>query len=745
MTSPSSDSAQPVTIPSASALRDGMREASSDVARELGRLSQAAVEAGFIEPNNSKQQKKFQNRVVDARLGSAAGLFTAMRCKHPATADHCLRVALTCSGWAASAELTESERDTLEIASLLHDLGKIGIPDALLAKPGRLLSEEAATMSRHRLLACEMLAASGAPQEVLDTVLTAGAWYDGSNQSLLLAGDQIPRTARMLAIVDAFDSMTTDHVYRPAKPRERALAELFDFAGKQFDPELVKEFAKLISSNQRLLTDQVASRWLTNLSATELPKWIPETAPVAPAQPSGDNRTLENNALFEQKLLDSMHDGVIFVDRSRKIYLWNTGAERLTGIASNAVCGRILEPSLLQMSTTDAALISDNECPIEKCLQSGVQTITRVGVLGRSGRHVTIDMHITPVSSDNGVPCGATLLLHDASSETSLEEKCQALHAQVTKDPLTQVANRAEFDRMLALFIEAHLDTDFTCSLIMADIDHFKHINDTFGHQAGDEAIISFASLLKSMCRSGDLVARYGGEEFVVLCADCNNAAAAERAEQMRKAISETSHSMLANHSVTVSFGVTELQAGDTPETMLRRSDRALLQAKDQGRNQVVQLGNGMLEEEPKKGWFSFKPWRGNALIDARLINNVPIEIAIEKLRGFISDRSARILRVNQDQVHLEIHETAPGKKGGGGQSITFLIEIQFSQESEEKTNTAGFAAGEYNKTVAHVTIRPKRERDRRKGHVAERARFLLGSLKAYLMAKEEATEVATK
>src|SRR5690606_33209115 len=181
-------------------------------------------------------------------------------------------------------------------------------------------------------------------------------------------------------------------------------------------------------------------------------------------------------------------------------------------------------------------------------------------------------------------------------------EKCMALHAQTTRDPLTQVANRAEFDRMLALFIDAHQETGLPCSLIMADIDNFKKINDTFGHQAGDEAIVTFASLLKSMCRTGDLVARYGGEEFAVLCADCNNATAAARAEEMRKKLSETVHASLANHLFTASFGVTELQDGDSPETMIRRADRALLQAKDQGRNQVVQLGAGMMEEPVKRG-----------------------------------------------------------------------------------------------------------------------------------------------
>ena len=115
------------------------------------------------------------------------------------------------------------------------------------------------------------------------------------------------------------------------------------------------------------------------------------------------------------------------------------------------------------------------------------------------------------------------------------------------------------------------------------------------------------ATLLKGACRPGDLVARYGGEEFVMLCADCDNAAAARRAEQVRKALGQMQQPKMEGRSVTASFGVTEIQPGDTPETMLRRADRALLMAKSKGRNVVVQLGSGGGEEpaEPKRSsWF---------------------------------------------------------------------------------------------------------------------------------------------
>ena len=162
------------------------------------------------------------------------------------------------------------------------------------------------------------------------------------------------------------------------------------------------------------------------------------------------------------------------------------------------------------------------------------------------------------------------------------------IYRRVLEDAMTQVANRAEFDRMLKSFLDAHLETRRPYSLIMTDIDHFKSINDTYGHPAGDEAIIAVAKLLKSTCHAGDFVARYGGEEFGVLCANCCSTTATERANRIRKQLASQTFSFLNNRSVTASFGVAQSQVGDTPQTILRRADRALLQAKNQGRNRVV-------------------------------------------------------------------------------------------------------------------------------------------------------------
>ncbi len=678
-----------------------------------------------------------ENRLVQVRLGLASSLFSALRTKHAPTADHCLRVALGCSTWALHKRLDDQTRDAVELASLLHDLGKISVPDAILNKAEPLSESELAILDGHWRSGVNILACCCDNPRVLDAVGYAGLWFDGTRSAESQpVGERVPLESRMIAIVDAFDAMTSADAGRPGRSRETALQQLAAGAGTQFDPILVQQFVELLSHEQDALTAQVAGRWFNELGKRqcELP-WREQSAAELPVH---EPTVATGQSLFEQQLIDSMHDGVIFVDARLEIFLWSKGAERLTGISGTAASGRHFVPSLLDMCNTAGRRVRDEACPVARALASGAQLRQRLEILGRQGNHVAIDLHAIPVHTNDGDLLGATVVLHDAEPEASLEEKCEALHAEVTKDPMTKVANRAEFDRMQALFMEAHQQAGLVCSLIMTDIDHFKHINDNYGHQAGDEAIIALANLLKSMCRSGDLVARYGGEEFAVLCADCNLADAAVRAEQIRRKVAETTFSSLGTKHITASFGVAQLQPGDTPESLLRRADLGLLTAKERGRNQVVQMGDQMEQQPKKKKWWSFGSMRAQPIIETMLSTEVPIDIAIQKLRGFVTDKKAKILVTRENHVEMELHGDNFGQhRRSGDRSLGFRVEIEFSEKRVERTNNVGLARGSYALSMAQVTIRPRRGRNRRQGDQAERARLIMQSLKAYLMANE--------
>jgi diguanylate cyclase (GGDEF)-like protein/PAS domain S-box-containing protein len=683
----------------------------------------------------------YENRLAEVRLGLASSLFLSLRAKHGPTAAHCLRVALGCSAWSFALEFEEQQRDELEVAALLHDVGKIGVPDTILLKPGKLLGDEATLMNRHRLAGLDILRTCCTAPGILEIVRHAPAWYDGSRRDYPMAGNNLPLGARILAIVDAYDSMTTDQVYRRALSRERALAELYGGAGTQFDPDLIKVFSLLHDSPQ--LQEKVSQRWLHGLdprASHRLWQWNPTVAPA-----------VENSvsSLFQHKLLENMHDAVVFVDRTLRITLWNRGAERLTGISANSVDNHSWVPSLVKLCDDRGADLRDDECPVSYAIQTGVQSLRRLSLNGRNGRSVQVDLHAVPVVDKDGTTHGATIVLHDASPEASLEKRCQSLHERATKDPLTQVANRAEFDRTHDMFVAAHLERRLPCSLVICDIDHFKRINDTFGHPAGDEALKSFASLLKSFCRSGDLVARYGGEEFVFLCADCNNATAADRAEEIRRSIAGLAQPALNGQCITASFGVTEVQNGDTPATMLRRADRALLEAKQRGRNMVMQLGSGIGElEEPtqRRWWFQRRGGNPLILLEKWLVTPVPLQVAVEKLRGFVVDHFAEITSVDGENILLKLEcQKQNLLRRSGDRPIPFLVELRFSEGDAEKLAADDAARKKTLRTHVYVAIRPKRDRDRRRSDAQERARLVMSSIKAYLMATEEPSRTEPK
>ena len=684
-------------------------------------LSGGAVAPSVTTPLVDSQT---DNQLIQVRLGIASSLYLALRAKHAGTASHSLRVAMTGSAWAMAMDLPAPQRDALEVAALLHDVGVIGLPDKILLKAGPLDEDELRIVEESRRdTGVAILRVACAEPEILEIVENVGAWYDGFRGRFALTGSQIPLGARMISILEAYDAMTNDHVFRPAVSQERAMAELFQSAGGQFDPELVQSFAELMACDQSELRRAITRRWLQRLdpeAANSCWEWSP---------PPAANRSDDGEPLFQTRLLDNMHDAVIFVNVGMRVLRWNHGAERLTGIAGSSMRERPWSPSLLNLHNEKGEPIAEDDCPVHGAIRSGVQSLRRLSICGRNGRSIAVDTHTLAVVGDDGTTFGAVLLLHDASSEISLEQRCQNLHEKATKDPMTQVANRAELDCVHAAFIRNHRQHHLPCSLMICDLDKFKLVNDTYGHQAGDEAIKSLATLLKNSCRPGDLVARYGGEEFVMLYADCDNTAAARRAEQIRKTLSQISQPRLEGRSITASFGVTEIQPGDTAETMLRRADRALLMAKAKGRNTVVQLGSGP-DDSSERMAVPSGPAEPPLFVEQRMSTPVPIQLAVEKLRGFVADHRARIESIDGGNIKLLIEHAGPPVRRHGDRTMAFVAEIRLEEERADAAHpTAGL------RTRIYVKITPQKQRDRRREDVGQRAREVLASFRCYLMA----------
>lgn len=668
-----------------------------DIARDLERLDLLAPRSAQAPPA--------------AALSAVQNLFHALKEKDAATAAHSMRATLGCALWAERLRLDADERDAIESAALLHDIGKMVAPPALLRKPGPLTEQERATLQLCRRVGLEVVRDKIALPAVLEIVSHAGAWYDGSRRIVAPPAHDLPLGARMLAIIDAFDAMTFDQSYREAIPVDRALAELQRYAGTQFDPQLVENFCRL-PLEELLRLRESAQRHFGDLP--------PRAAPVDAHFPL---------RLFQDQLLEQLSDAVAFLDREGRIAFWSDSAARLTGISKLESRGVRWTPALLHLRDGSGARLTEGDCPVAYVLANGKPWARRVLLRRADGELIAVDAQALPVTGDDGAVRGATLLLRDLSPEESLRARCFNLQQLITRDGLTQVANRAEFDRAHAQAVARALEDGSPYSLILCDIDHFKHINDRYGHPVGDEVLKRFAQLLERACRQNDLVARYGGEEFAVICRECELAVAASRAEAMRAELANLLHSELGDRSITASFGVTAVESGDTPATVLVRADQALYQAKRGGRDQVVAIGSvGPVAAEPTPD--------DRVVAEQVMTTTVPPPIAVEKLRGFIADHQAELIEVDEQRVRIKLDASrVKGRRRLGDRRVDCFLDVAFEAlEPFEAKPERGPQVGA-NRTRIHVAVVALRSRDRRRKAFRELAGEMLTCFRSYLMA----------
>lgn len=188
----------------------------------------------------------------------------------------------------------------------------------------------------------------------------------------------------------------------------------------------------------------------------------------------------------------------------------------------------------------------------------------------------------------------------------TLQARLAELEVEVTLDPLTKVANRGSFDRALVQMVAAARRKESPLGLALIDVDHFKAINDTHGHQVGDRVLLCLAQKLTKAVRAADVVARYGGEEFAILLP---GTLAAEVEERFRGLLTDIAASTFTYQALreeqrvrfTVSCGLTQLQPGDAPSDLVARADEALYEAKRKGRNRLVVRKPSLIERMLRK------------------------------------------------------------------------------------------------------------------------------------------------
>lgn len=190
-----------------------------------------------------------------------------------------------------------------------------------------------------------------------------------------------------------------------------------------------------------------------------------------------------------------------------------------------------------------------------------------------------VQSRITPIFDENGELTEFNAVYHDITNEKLLAE------LYIT-DSLTKLYNRAHFDEVISVIAKHQRKEDTDFILVIADIDYFKSINDNYGHQVGDEALVIVANTLKKSLRDNDLVARWGGEEFVIMLKNVTIEEASMIVEKVRVAIENTK--IIDKINLTASFGLSKYNIGEDPHAIFKRVDDALYEAKKNGRNRVV-------------------------------------------------------------------------------------------------------------------------------------------------------------
>lgn len=203
-------------------------------------------------------------------------------------------------------------------------------------------------------------------------------------------------------------------------------------------------------------------------------------------------------------------------------------------------------------------------------------------IIRQNGSLVWIRNTIVPYYDENGMLIKYDGLIEDITERKQLENKFERL---ATIDELTQVFNRTKFQEVIKIELERAKRYNHPLSMLMFDIDHFKAINDTYGHSVGDYVLQTLAQIAKENLREIDYLVRWGGEEFIIIAPETDLGRAKALAERIRTAIENYRFDQAGK--ITISFGVTEFKENDTEDTFIRRADDAMYKAKEKGRNRV--------------------------------------------------------------------------------------------------------------------------------------------------------------
>jgi diguanylate cyclase (GGDEF)-like protein/putative nucleotidyltransferase with HDIG domain len=530
---------------------------------------------------------------------------------------HVRRVQKLAVRLAQAAGMSENEVKGVEVAALLHDIGKLAVPEHILTKPGRLTLDEFQAIKLHPTVGAEIIKAVPFPYPVAPLIESHHERWNGKGYPLGLKGTEIPLGARILGIVDYFDALIADRPYHKALSEQEATATIAAEAGHALDPDLVEKFLVIVKEIPEPPAVPAVLRHASAGTVSPLARpatgFVPTDVAAEGVQNALENITRANQemrALYEvaeamgtrlsvrdtMALLASKLTPLVPAS-SWALYLYDstTGISRCefaTGLDSNLLrqlevpfgagaigwVARRPQPMVNARPGADfeAAGMSDASSTLKSMVALPLLVRDRfIGAL--AAYHVEAD-HFTAAHLRvlDRVSAQAAKVVHDAQT-------FEQIRTESLTDSLTGLANSRAFIADAEREMAKADRQDSQRALLVIDVDRFKAINDRYGHDAGDRALRAIGNAIRQAVRSYDFCARNGGDEFVVLLAECEELQAADRAREIQQAV-ETLPFQAAPGSelrlgISVGWAIYP-RDGHSYEALVKQADRRMYQNK---------------------------------------------------------------------------------------------------------------------------------------------------------------------
>jgi diguanylate cyclase (GGDEF)-like protein/putative nucleotidyltransferase with HDIG domain len=533
-------------------------------------------------------------------------LARAIQAKDAGGSRHVERVQYYAAALARQLDLSDLDRQAVEIAALLHDIGKLAVPEHILSKPGPLTPEERKKMQMHAQIGAEIVSAVPFPCPVAPLIRSHHERWDGLGYPSGLSGEQIPIGARILSVVDCFDAVTSERPYRPALSPDAAIRMIQGEAGKALDPAIVAEFARLVP----VLAPPTDESFLRRIRRSNEPAGhdlATDGGADAFAEIASANR--ETYALYEiaQSMNRSMSLTETMTLLSAKLgplvpfstcaLFVRRGAEDLCCRFAIGLHADLLENASIAEGNGLSGWVARHRRP----LVNGLPNVEFNAAGALAADFQLQSALVCPLTVADDV-IGTIVVFHqDRESYTEDHRRVldQVAHQaasvvhnallfertqeQAFKDSLTGLANPRALQFQVARELGRARRTSAQFSLVLLDLDDFKIINDEHGHLAGDRALQEVARMLQQTTRPYDTCIRYGGDEFVVLLSSCGRPEAEEHRRRLQEAVAAISLCAEDGREITlrVSAGASVFpEDGDTYERLLARADRRMYRNK---------------------------------------------------------------------------------------------------------------------------------------------------------------------